>query len=64
MVNELAARARINKLLPDEISGGTFTITNLGQFGNLTGTPIINQPQVAILAVGAIKKKPWVMESA
>ncbi len=62
-INDLAARARINKLLPAEITGGTFTITNMGTFGNITGTPIINQPQVAILAVGAIKKKPAVIET-
>ncbi|HWY11368.1 MAG TPA: dihydrolipoamide acetyltransferase family protein, partial [Bacteroidia bacterium] len=57
-VNDLAGRARANKLVPDEISGGTFTISNVGNFGNIMGTPIINQPQVAILAVGSIKKKP------
>ena len=62
-VNDLASRARNNKLKPDEIQGGTFTITNLGTFGNITGTPIINQPEVAILAVGAIKKKPAVIET-
>lgn len=62
-VNDLANRARINKLVPDEISGGTFTLTNVGSFGNVMGTPIINQPQVAILAVGAIKKKPAVIET-
>jgi 2-oxoglutarate dehydrogenase E2 component (dihydrolipoamide succinyltransferase) len=62
-VNDLANRARNNKLVPDEISGGTFTITNVGSFGNVMGTPIINQPQVAILAVGAIKKKPAVIET-
>ncbi|MBL0048996.1 MAG: 2-oxo acid dehydrogenase subunit E2 [Bacteroidetes bacterium] len=62
-VNDLANRARMNKLVPDEISGGTFTITNVGSFGNVMGTPIINQPQVAILAVGAIKKKPAVIET-
>lgn len=62
-VNDLAERARENKLLPDEISGGTFTITNLGTFGNLTGTPIINQPQVAILATGVISKKPAVIST-
>lgn len=62
-VNDLANRARNNKLQPDEITGGTFTITNFGSFDNLTGTPIINQPEVAILGVGAIKKKPWVIES-
>jgi 2-oxoglutarate dehydrogenase E2 component (dihydrolipoamide succinyltransferase) len=62
-VNDLAERARTNKLKPDEIQGGTFTITNVGTFNNLTGTPIINQPEVAILAVGAIKKKPAVIET-
>ena len=62
-VNDLANRARNNKLQPDEIQGGTFTVTNLGSFGNITGSPIINQPQVAILALGAIKKKPVVIET-
>jgi 2-oxoglutarate dehydrogenase E2 component (dihydrolipoamide succinyltransferase) len=62
-VNDLAGRARANQLKPDEISGGTFTLTNVGSFGNVMGTPIINQPQVAILAVGAIKKKPAVIET-
>lgn len=62
-VNDLAARARANKLLPDEISGGTFTLTNVGTFGNVMGTPIINQPQVAIMATGAIRKKPAVIET-
>lgn len=62
-VNDLAKRARENKLKPDEIKDGTFTITNVGTFGNLMGTPIINQPQVAILATGAIVKKPAVMET-
>jgi len=62
-VNDLASRARENKLAPDDISGGTFTITNVGTFGNVMGTPIINQPQVAILAVGAIRKKPAVIET-
>jgi len=62
-VNDLAARARISKLQPDETQGGTFTLTNVGSFGNVMGTPIINQPQVAILAVGAIKKKPAVLET-
>lgn len=62
-VNDLANRARANKLTPDEIQGGTFTLTNVGNFGNVMGTPIINQPQVAILAVGAIKKKPAVIET-
>jgi 2-oxoglutarate dehydrogenase E2 component (dihydrolipoamide succinyltransferase) len=62
-VNDLANRARANQLKPDEIQGGTFTLTNVGSFGNVMGTPIINQPQVAILAVGAIKKKPAVLET-
>jgi 2-oxoglutarate dehydrogenase E2 component (dihydrolipoamide succinyltransferase) len=62
-VNDLAKRARENKLKPDEIQGGTFTVTNVGTFGNVMGTPIINQPQVAILAVGAIRKKPAVIET-
>jgi 2-oxoglutarate dehydrogenase E2 component (dihydrolipoamide succinyltransferase) len=63
-VNDLANRARNNKLVPDEISGGTVSLTNLGSFGTLMGTPIINQPQTAIVAVGAIKKRPVVIESA
>jgi 2-oxoglutarate dehydrogenase E2 component (dihydrolipoamide succinyltransferase) len=63
MVNDLASRARTNKLKPDEIQDGTFTITNVGTFGNVMGTPIINQPQVAILATGAIRKKPAVIET-
>ena len=62
-VNDLATRARNSKLKPDETQGGTFTITNVGSFGNIMGTPIINQPQVAILAVGVIKKKPAVLET-
>jgi 2-oxoglutarate dehydrogenase E2 component (dihydrolipoamide succinyltransferase) len=62
-VNDLANRARNNKLKPDEVQDGTFTITNVGSFGNVMGTPIINQPQVAILAVGAIRKKPAVIET-
>ena len=62
-VNDLANRARNNKLVPDEVQGGTFTITNVGSFGNVMGTPIINQPQVAIMAVGAIRKKPAVIET-
>lgn len=62
-VNDLANRARNNKLSPDEIQGGTFTVTNVGTFGNVMGTPIINQPQVAILAAGAIRKKPAVIET-
>ncbi|MDX1478072.1 MAG: dihydrolipoamide acetyltransferase family protein [Saprospiraceae bacterium] len=62
-VNDLATRARDNKLKPEEIQGGTFTLTNVGTFGNVMGTPIINQPQVAILATGAIRKKPAVVET-
>ena len=62
-VNSLSSRARENKLTPDEISGGTFTFTNIGAFGNIMGVPIINQPQAAILAVGTIKKKPAVIET-
>lgn len=62
-VNDLATRARGNKLKPEEIQNGTFTLTNVGTFGNVMGTPIINQPQVAILAVGAIRKKPAVVET-
>jgi len=62
-LNDLANRARQNKLLPDEIKGGTFTITNLGSFGTIAGTPIINQPEAAILALGAIRKKPAVIET-
>ncbi|HQW70177.1 MAG TPA: dihydrolipoamide acetyltransferase family protein [Saprospiraceae bacterium] len=63
-VNDLAGRAKTNQLKPEEIQGGTFTITNVGSFGNIMGTPIINQPQVAIMAIGAIKKKPAVLETA
>jgi 2-oxoglutarate dehydrogenase E2 component (dihydrolipoamide succinyltransferase) len=62
-VNDLASRSRQSKLKPDETQGGTFTLTNIGTFGNVMGTPIINQPQVAILAIGAIKKKPAVIET-
>ncbi|MBL4652124.1 MAG: 2-oxo acid dehydrogenase subunit E2 [Flavobacteriales bacterium] len=62
-VNDLASRARAGKLSPDEIQGGTYTMTNVGTFGNVMGTPIINQPQVAIMAVGAIRKKPAVIET-
>ena len=61
-VTDLAERARASKLKPDEIAGGTISLTNLGSFGNLAGTPIINQPQAAIIAVGVIKKRPVVME--
>lgn len=63
VVNDLANRARANKLKPEEIQDGTFTLTNVGSFGSLMGTPIINQPQVAIMAVGAIKKRPVVLET-
>jgi 2-oxoglutarate dehydrogenase E2 component (dihydrolipoamide succinyltransferase) len=62
-VNDLAARARSNKLKPDEISGGTFTLTNYGSYDNLAGTPIINQPQAAILGTGVVKKTPVVIET-
>ena len=62
-LNDLANRARINKLNPDDLSDGTYTVSNVGSFGNVMGTPIIMQPQVAILAVGAIKKKPAVIET-
>jgi len=62
-VNDLARRARENKLKPDELTGGTFTISNVGSFGNVMGTPIIVQPQVGIIAVGAIQKKPAVVET-
>ncbi|RZS96900.1 dihydrolipoamide acetyltransferase family protein [Cecembia calidifontis] len=62
-VNDLANRARNNKLSPDELTGGTYTLSNVGSFGNVMGTPIIMQPQVAILAVGAIQKKPAVVET-
>jgi Pyruvate/2-oxoglutarate dehydrogenase complex, dihydrolipoamide acyltransferase (E2) component, and related enzymes len=63
-LNDLAARARAKKLNPDEVQGGTFTITNPGVFGSLMGTPIISQPQVAILGVGAIEKRPKVITGA
>ena len=62
-VNALANNARNNKLAPDEVQGGTYTVTNVGTFGNVMGTPIINQPQSAILALGAIRKKPAVIET-
>lgn len=62
-VNDLAERARNNKLKPDEITGGTFTITNFGSYNNLAGTPIINQPQAAILGTGAVRKMPAVLET-
>ncbi len=62
-VNDLAERARINKLKPDEITGGTFTITNFGSYDNLAGTPIINMPQAAILGTGVVRKTPAVIET-
>ncbi|MDX6747773.1 dihydrolipoamide acetyltransferase family protein [Polaribacter sp. PL03] len=62
-VNDLAVRARNNQLKPDDIQGGTYTVTNVGSFGSVTGTPIINQPEVAILALGAIRKVPAVIET-
>ena len=62
-INRIAVQARNNKLSPDDIQGGTFTITNFGSFKNAIGTPIINQPQVAILATGTIEKKPAVLET-
>jgi 2-oxoglutarate dehydrogenase E2 component (dihydrolipoamide succinyltransferase) len=62
-INDLAIRARDNKLKPDEIQGGTYTVTNIGSFGSVFGTPIINQPQVAILALGAVRKVPAVIET-
>ncbi len=62
-VNNLARRARENKLTPDDLDGGTYTISNVGSFGNIMGTPIIMQPQVAIMALGSIEKKPAVMET-
>ncbi|HPF97592.1 MAG TPA: dihydrolipoamide acetyltransferase family protein [Mangrovimonas sp.] len=62
-VNDLANRARVNQLKPDEIQGGTYTVTNVGTFGSVMGTPIINQPQVGILALGAIRKVPAVIET-
>lgn len=62
-VNDLAKRARENKLKPDELTGGTFTVSNVGSFGNVMGTPIIMQPQVGIMALGAIQKKPAVIET-
>ena len=64
LVNDLATRARNNKLKPDEIQDGTYTVTNVGSFGSVMGTPIINQPQVAILALGAIRKVPAVIETS
>ena len=62
-VNDLANRARNNQLKPDDIQGGTYTVTNVGTFGSIMGTPIINQPQVGILALGAIRKVPAVIET-
>jgi 2-oxoglutarate dehydrogenase E2 component (dihydrolipoamide succinyltransferase) len=62
-VNGLANAARSGKLRPDDTTGGTFTLTNIGTFGSIMGTPIINQPQVAIMAVGVIKKRPMVIET-
>ena len=62
-VNDLANRARINSLMPDEVQAGTYTFTNIGNFGSIMGTPIINQPQVGILAIGAIRKMPSVIET-
>lgn len=62
-VNDLASRARDNQLLPDEVQGGTYTVTNVGNFGSIMGTPIINQPQVGIMAVGVIRKMPAVIET-
>ncbi len=64
VVNDLANRARTNQLKPDDIQGGTYTVTNVGSFGSIMGTPIINQPQVAILALGAIRKVPAVIETS
>jgi len=63
-LNDLTARARVNNLKPQEIQGGTFTISNIGTFGNIMGTPIINQPELAVLALGAIKKKPVIQETS
>jgi len=63
VVNDFAKRARDNKLKPDELAGGTFTVSNVGSFGNVMGTPIIMQPQVAILALGAVQKKPAVIDT-
>jgi len=63
-INDIAVRTRSKRLHPDEILGGTFTITNYGVFGNIIGTPIINQPQVAVLGIGAIKKRPVVVTDA
>ena len=62
-VNNLATTARAGKLSPDDIQGGTYTVTNVGNFGSIMGTPIINQPQVGILALGSIRKTPAVIET-
>jgi 2-oxoglutarate dehydrogenase E2 component (dihydrolipoamide succinyltransferase) len=62
-VNDLSVRARDNKLSPDEVQDGTYTVTNVGNFGSITGIPIINQPQVGILAIGVIRKMPAVIET-
>ena len=62
-VNDLANRSRLGKLTPEEVQGGTYTMSNVGSFGNVMGTQIINQPQVGIMAVGVIKKKPAVIET-
>jgi 2-oxoglutarate dehydrogenase E2 component (dihydrolipoamide succinyltransferase) len=62
-INDLSKRARENKLKPEDLEGGTYTISNIGTFGNIMGTPIIMQPQVAIIAFGAIQKKPAVIET-
>jgi len=63
VVNDLSFRARNNNLNPDDVYGGTYTVTNVGVFGSVMGTPIINQPQVGILALGAIRKVPAVIET-
>ena len=63
-LQDLAGRARSKKLKPDDVQGGTFTVTNPGVFGNIMGCPIINQPQLGILALGAIKKRPVVVNDA
>jgi 2-oxoglutarate dehydrogenase E2 component (dihydrolipoamide succinyltransferase) len=63
-VNDLAKRARNQSLKPEEVQGGTFTFTNIGNFGALTGTPIINQPEVGIIAMGIIRKMPAVIETS
>jgi pyruvate/2-oxoglutarate dehydrogenase complex dihydrolipoamide acyltransferase (E2) component len=63
-INDIAVRTRNKKLMPDEVADGTFSITNYGVFGNTIGTPIINQPQVAILGIGAIRKRPIVVADA